>query len=210
MPPPPYSLHHGQIPYPPKSSEYFFARPEHHLQYHQAKRPTVIPPPSSESESKCESCLAPANFMCSACKLVHYCSANCQVSQQKQLKLRNIDHFLSAEGALECTREILQEVLNIWCCCVGELNCVVWPQEEIKFHWNITSFPFSTYRKITNFYLSEKFNSFFKISLYISLSINHYLYFYLILFQQFLWLLQKRSLLSKCIAGGLGGTAIDH
>merc|ERR1711981_1268891 len=72
--PPPYSIH-GQIPYPAKTSEYLFPRPEH--LYHQTKRPVAVPPPS-EAESKCESCLAPANFMCSACKLVHYCSAACQ------------------------------------------------------------------------------------------------------------------------------------
>ena len=113
LPPPPYSLH-GQIPYPPKTSEYFFARPEQLQAYHQTKRPTAIPPASSEPESKCESCLAPANFMCSACKLVHYCSASCQVSRHRGPTATQIltSHFL-LERALECSREILQEMLNI-------------------------------------------------------------------------------------------------
>ena len=38
----------------------------------------LLPPPGLETESKCEACGTPANFMCSACKLVHYCSAACQ------------------------------------------------------------------------------------------------------------------------------------
>ena len=98
-PPPPYTLH-GPIPYPPKTSEYFFARPEH-LYHQQTKRPPVLPPPSTEQESKCESCLAPANFMCSACKLVHYCSAACQVSQhhnKEQLKYLLIFLLFSQKG----------------------------------------------------------------------------------------------------------------
>ena len=97
--PPPYSLH-GQMPYqPPKTSEYFFARPEH-LQYHQTKRQSALPPASiTEPESKCESCLAPANFMCSACKLVHYCSAACQVSPPSTLHQGEI-FFRNREGGI--------------------------------------------------------------------------------------------------------------
>ena len=33
-----------------------------------------------EGDSQCAACGALANFMCSACKGVHYCSTQCQVS----------------------------------------------------------------------------------------------------------------------------------
>ena len=38
-------------------------------------------PYEENRNSKCEACQAPANFMCSACKQVQYCSIPCQVSK---------------------------------------------------------------------------------------------------------------------------------
>lgn len=82
--PTPYSLH-GPLPPHTKPADFFMAaaRQEHLFQSKrggagQQVMVPLLPPATLEPESKCESCGNAANFMCSACKLVHYCSASCQ------------------------------------------------------------------------------------------------------------------------------------
>ena len=39
----------------------------------------------------CKNCRKEANFMCSACKSVHYCSLDCQVSFENLIKIISFD-----------------------------------------------------------------------------------------------------------------------
>ena len=39
----------------------------------------------------CKNCRKEANFMCSACKSVHYCSLDCQVSFENIIKIISFD-----------------------------------------------------------------------------------------------------------------------
>ena len=73
-PAPPFPL---QGPHSKAADFLMAARPERLHHSHWRALPH-LPPPGQETESKCEACGTPANFMCSACKLVSYCSAACQ------------------------------------------------------------------------------------------------------------------------------------
>ena len=88
---PPVSSSLGQpcqylsIPHPADHKFHLLSNPHYDLQTAGALHPWPHPPArfsfSSNclASSPCEACGSPANFLCSACKKVHYCTTRCQV-----------------------------------------------------------------------------------------------------------------------------------
>ena len=79
-----------------------------HHSYLAAARQRLLPPTSLDTESKCEVCGSPANFMCSACKLVHYCSAACQVTLTSELLTFIFQCFSLRRDTGACTGDLAE------------------------------------------------------------------------------------------------------
>ena len=102
-PPAPYPLHGPQ----PKTGDFMMAARQEHLYGRVRSGLPLLPPPTLETESKCEACGSLANFMCSACKLVHYCSAACQVTPHILSDKSISNNLFLTERSLEPAWEIL-------------------------------------------------------------------------------------------------------
>ena len=70
-------------PHPPSYPQAYWPSP----QTHQAQPHYSYSTPSlATAFSSCDACGRPANFLCSACKTVHYCTPRCQVGGYSGLK----------------------------------------------------------------------------------------------------------------------------